>query len=147
MNVFEKMLFLKSMPLFKYVKDDVLLDVAAVLDEISVKEGEVIINKGDLGTKMFMIVEGKVKVHDGDHVLKTLSDHDVFGELASLSPEKRIASITATEETFLLKISSSALYELMEMQPGLAKGIIQALCQRVRTISKDLQTVISEKTA
>ncbi len=139
MNVFEKMLFLKSMPLFKNVKDDVLLDVAAVLEENIVKEGDLILKKGDLGTKLFMIVAGKVKVHDGERQIKIMGDHEVFGELASLCPEKRIASITALEETFLLKISSGTLYELMEMQPGLAKGIIQALCHRIRSISKDLE--------
>ncbi len=143
MNTFEKMLFLKSMPLFKYVKDDVLLGVAAVLEEQLVKPSEEIIRKDDLGTIMFMVVTGKVKVHDGAHVLKELGDHEVFGELAALSPEKRIASVTALEETLLLKISNSVIYDLMEMQADLAKGIIQVLCQRVRTISSDLGKAIA----
>lgn len=146
MNTFEKMLFLKSMPLFKYVKDDVLLGVASVLEEHRLKGGETIIKKGDLGTVMYMIVAGKVKVHDGEREFKVLGDHDFFGELAALSPEKRNASVTAIEETLLLKISSEALYELMEIQPGLAKGIIQVLCQRIRTIVKDLDLAMAKNT-
>lgn len=134
------------MLLFKHVKDEVLLGVAEVLEESTVKEGELIIKKGDLGTKMYMIVDGKVKVHDDDCVLKILESHDIFGELSCLSPDKRNASITATEDTFLLKISSAALYELMEIQPGLAKGIIQALCQRVRSVVSDLEKVMKNDT-
>jgi CRP/FNR family transcriptional regulator, cyclic AMP receptor protein len=134
-NTFEKMLFLKSMPLFKYIKDDVLIGVASVLEEQIASPGEVIIQKGDLGTIMYMIVTGTVKVHDGDRMLKKLGDHDVFGELSALSPEKRIASVTALEEVFLLKINDVLLYDLMQMQTGLAKGIIEFLCQRVRSIS------------
>lgn len=138
MNTFEKMIFLKSMPLFKYLKDDVLLGVASVLEEQLVKPAELIIQKGDLGTTMYMVVAGKVKVHDGDRVIKEMGDHEVFGELAALSPEKRIASVTALEETLLLKITSTVIYDLMEMQAELAKGIIQVLCQRVRSIASDL---------
>lgn len=138
MNTFEKMLFLKAMPLFKYVNDEVLIDVASVLEEQIVKPGEQIIEKGGIGTTMYMIVAGKVKVHDGDCLLKELGDHEVFGELAALSPAKRIASVTALEETFLLKINNSAFFDLMEMQVDLAKGIIHVLCQRTRSIVSDL---------
>lgn len=138
MDTFEKMLFLKSMPLFKYVKEDVLIDVASVLEEQLAGSGEVIIHKGDLGTTMYMIVTGKVQVHDEARRLKELGDHEVFGELAALSPERRIASVTAIEETFLLKISSAVIYDLMEIQIDLAKGIIQVLCSRARSMASDL---------
>jgi len=142
MDTFEKMLFLKSMPLFKYVKDEILVSIASILEEQLVKPGELIIQKGALGTEMFMIVEGKVKVHDEGRLLKELGPHEVFGELAALSPEKRIASVTALDETFLLKINSMALYDLMEMQIELAKGIIQVLCQRTRSIAGDLNKAL-----
>lgn len=138
MDTFEKMLFIKSLPLFKYVKDEVLIGVASVLEEQLIRSGEMIIQKGDLGTTMYMIANGKVKVHVGEHTLKEMGDHEVFGELAALSPEKRIASVTALEETFLLKITSTVLYDLMEMEIDLAKGIIHVLCQRTRSIASDL---------
>lgn len=137
MNTFEKMLFIKSLPLFKYVKDDVLLGLAPLLEEKVFKEGETIIKKGELGATMFLIVSGKVKVHDGAHILKELSDHEVVGELAALSPEIRIASVTALEETLVLKITHSVLEDLMEIEPDLSKGIIHVLCQRARSIASD----------
>lgn len=139
MNTFDKMLFLKSMPLFEYVKDDVLLGVASALEEQHAQAGELIIKKDAMGTVMYMIVTGKIKVHDEERTIKEMGDHEVFGELAALSPEKRIASITTIEESLFLKISSSVLYDLMEMQTGLAKGIIRVLCQRVRSIAADLE--------
>lgn len=134
MITLEKMLFLKTMPLFKYTQEEVLLAVATILEQESVKKGEKIIEKDSLGTSMYMIVKGKVKVHDGEVELNRLGEREVFGELAALSPEKRIASVTALEETTLFKISHTALYELMEVQVGLARGIIEVLCQRVRSV-------------
>lgn len=142
MDTFEKMLFLKSLPLFQYVKDEVLLSIATAVEEQSFQPGALIIQKGILGNTMYMIVEGKVKVHDNDRVLKEMGPHEVFGELAALSPEKRIASVTALDETYVLKISSTTLYDLMEIQIELAKGIIQVLCQRSRSIANDLSRAL-----
>jgi CRP-like cAMP-binding protein len=139
MNTFEKMLFLKSMPLFKFIKDDVLMGLAPLLEEQVANSGELIIQKGDLGTTMYLIVTGKVKVHDGERLIKELGTHDVFGELAALCPEIRIASISTLEESCFLKVPHSVLDDLMEMEPSLAKGFIQVLCQRVRSISRDLE--------
>lgn len=145
MNTFEKMLFLKSLPLFKYVKDDVLLGLAPLLEEQVAKEGEMIIKKGDLGTTMYLIVTGRVKIHDGDKILKEMSDHEVFGELAALSPEIRIASVTTLEEALLLKITHSVLEDLMEIEPALSKGIIQVLCQRARSMATDFNQRITSQ--
>jgi CRP-like cAMP-binding protein len=145
MNTFEKMLFIKTLSLFKYVKDDVLLGLAPLLEEQIFKEGETIIKKGDLGATMYLIVTGKVMVHDGDHILKEMSDHEVFGELAALSPEIRIASVTALEETLVLKIGHSVLEDLMEIEPDLSKGIIQVLCQRARSIASDFNQRMSSQ--
>lgn len=142
MDTFEKMLFLKSLSLFQYVKDEALVTIAAAVEEQSFQPGDLIIEKGVLGNTMFMIVEGKVKVHDNGRVLKELGEYEVFGELAALAPEKRIASVTALDETYVLKINNVALYDLMEMQIELAKGIIQVLCQRSRSIASDLSRAL-----
>lgn len=137
MNTFEKMLFLQSLPLFKFVKDDVLLGLAALLEEQIVKPDENIINKGELGSTMYLVVSGRVKIHDGSRILKEMGDHEVFGELAALLPEIRTASVTALEETLLLKITNRVLEDLMDIEPGLSKGIIRVLCERARSIAKD----------
>jgi CRP-like cAMP-binding protein len=131
------------MPLFRYVKDDVLLGVAAILEEQLVQPGEVIIQKGEMGTIMYMVVTGRVRVHDENQHLKEIGEHDVFGELAALSPQERIASVTALQETLLLKISNRMIYDLMELQTELAKGVIQVLCQRIRTIASDLTQALT----
>ncbi|MBS0629343.1 MAG: cyclic nucleotide-binding domain-containing protein [Verrucomicrobia bacterium] len=145
MNTFEKLLFLKSLSLFKYVKDEVLLGLAPLLEEQVVKAGEMIIKKGELGTTMYLIVTGRVKIHDGERILKEMGDHEVFGELSALSPEIRTASATALEEALLLKITHQVLEDLMEIEPGLSKGIIHVLCQRARSIASDLnQFMISQ---
>jgi CRP/FNR family cyclic AMP-dependent transcriptional regulator len=135
MIALEKVLILKTVALFKYTPEEILLTVADAVKEELVDAGQVIIQKGDLGDVMYIIAEGSVKVHDGDRLLAKLDKRDVFGELAALVPEKRIASVTAEENCLLLTMDSELLYDLMDMYSDLSRGIIQFLCQRVRTIS------------
>lgn len=132
MITLEKILALKSVYLFSYTPEEVLVEVALAAREQLYAAGKHIIKKDHFGDTMYVILSGKVKVHDGEIMLAELHGNDVFGELSALLPEKRIASVTALEDTMVLKISSEDLYQLMDLHSGLAKGIIQFLCMRMR---------------
>ena len=81
---------------------------------------------------MYIIIDGKVRVHDGDRVITTLEKRDVFGELAVIDPEPRSASVTATEETHIFRLDQDSLYELMAEHIEIARGIMRVLCRRLR---------------
>lgn len=142
MIAFEKFLVLKSVQLFKDTPDDILTQVVSAVQEMRVPAGYTIVHKGEQGTAMYIIVEGKTKVHDGDTVFVEMNSRQVFGELAALSPEMRIASVTAIEDTFLFKLEHDALYDLMSLHVGLSKGIIEFLCGRVRQIASQKNKII-----
>ena len=128
----EKVIILKKIGIFSEVPDKLLVNVASNLKEIELMPGEMIIKKGAIGSSMFIIIDGEVKVHDEDRTLATLSSGEVFGELALLDPEPRSASVTALLETTLLKIEREMLFELLAAHSDVAGGIIKVLCRRVR---------------
>jgi CRP/FNR family cyclic AMP-dependent transcriptional regulator len=136
MITMEKLLVLKSADLFKKTEDEALLELAMLASQAHFLSGETIFKKGDVGTCMFVIVEGRVKVHDGDNMLAELGPGEVFGEMAALSPEVRIATVTAMEDVTLLKIEREIIYEVMSLNSGLAQGIIEVLCQRARSLAR-----------
>lgn len=135
MITIEKLILLKDVDIFKYTSEDVLLDIAYALKEEFVPAGELILKEGELGDTMFIIAYGRVKVHDKEKTLAEFGVRQVFGELAALSPEVRIASVTSLENTLLFKIHHDTLYEMMNRHIGLVKGIIEVLCQRMRSIA------------
>ena len=143
MIIIEKLFFLKSVPLFKYTPDDLLLDLAYLLKERYVPAGDAIIEMGAFGDVMYIIAEGTVKVHNKNVVWVELKQCDVFGELAALSPEIRTASVSALENTVLLEIDNKLLYNMMERNIGLVKGIIEVLCHRTRALSSQLENFSS----
>ncbi len=131
----EKVIILKSVSIFSRTPEEVLVEVASVLKEVDVKKGETIFDKGDIGTSMYFIVGGLLRVHDGDITVAELGEREIVGELAVLDPQPRNASVTALEDAILLQLDQEALYELMTDRVEVARGIIRVLCHKLRMAS------------
>lgn len=138
LSTVEKVLILKSVPMFSRTPDNVLADVAGLLEEFDVTEGQTIFAKGDPGDSLYVIVDGRVRVHDGERLLNYLGERDVFGEMALLDPEPRLASVTAVEPTRLFRLDQAPFYELMEERPEVATGIIRVLAGHLRNRVRDI---------
>jgi CRP-like cAMP-binding protein len=132
MLTLEKVIILKSVEIFQALPEEHLVELAGILRAREVHAGETIIREGDIGTSLFVIVEGKVRVHRQEKEVAVLGSRDVFGELAALDPEPRSATITALEETRLFELDGEALYELMADRIEAARGIFRVLCRRLR---------------
>lgn len=140
MNNLEKTLQLKAVPLFAEIPDELLQKlVESSVKEDQVKMGDLIFQKGEIGRDMFIIINGRVRVHENNFLIKELGEGEIFGELAALSFNRRVASVSALTNGLLLKISSSGLYELMNQDQSLAKGIIKALCERMESMAMQVR--------
>ena len=87
----ERLLILRTVNMFAEAPPEIQARAAGLLDEISYRTGEQIFVKGDPGSCMYIIAEGRVRVHDGDLTYNYLGKYDVFGEMAVLDPEPRSA--------------------------------------------------------
>ena len=76
---------------------------------IIVESGQAVFECGEPGTALYIIEKGRARVHDGDLVLNTLGEGDLFGEIAGLGGLPRTASVTAEEDLTLLQVESDAL--------------------------------------
>jgi HEAT repeat protein len=132
----EKVMALKTTTIFRETSEDILVDVASILKEVTIPAGESIFKKNDIGTCMFIIYSGSVWVHDGEHTLAELKTRDFFGELSLLDTEPRSASVTAIEETFLLRLDQHAFYEIMADRIEVTREIMKILCRRLRHQNK-----------
>jgi len=128
----EKVIILKTVEMFSETPDDVLVEVASILEEEEFASGDLIIRKGDAGNCMYIIREGSVRVHDGTVAIAELRARDIFGEFSLLDTETRSASVTALEPTYTLRIDQDAFYEIMTDRIEVGKGIIRVLTKRLR---------------
>ena len=128
----ERVIILKSLNIFSKISENDLLSIATQLTEIEYEKAKIILNQGDLGTSMYIIVRGKVSVIIDGNTIATLGKDNIFGELAALDPEPRSATIKTVENTLVFKISSTVIYNLIGEYPNVARGIIEILCARIR---------------
>ena len=137
LTTIERVLALKAADIFAGIPDNVLAHIASIGEDVDVPAKETFIRKGEIGNSMYIIREGRVAIHDETTRFAELSAGEVVGEMAVLDPEPRSASVTALEETMLLKIEKEAFDSVMVDHPGIARGVIQVLCRRLRhTIQK-----------
>ncbi|AXT20326.1 AAA family ATPase [Flavobacteriaceae bacterium AU392] len=135
--------FLNKVSFFSEVSTTSLSHLCEKLDTEVYRKGQSIFNKGDLGEAMYVILEGKVKVHENKHIYDHLSEGDCFGEYALIDNQKRSASITAIESTKVLKIERHHFIDLMTKDSGFAQGILSVMIKRHReldTIQEHLAT-------
>ncbi len=86
------------------------------------KSGEILIRQGEIGTSMFIIVSGRVrlsisKIDGGEEIVNILQQGDHFGELSLLIGGRRAATATAVMDTTVLEISKRDFYELTKTSP------------------------------
>jgi CRP-like cAMP-binding protein len=132
LSTVERVLALKAAPLFSSTPEPVLAELAGILHELELPAGSLVFTKGELGTCMYIIAAGRVRVFDGPRTLIELGFGEVVGEMAILDTEPRSADVEAMEDLLLLRLDQGPFYELMEDRFEIARGIILTLSRRLR---------------
>jgi len=112
------------------------MDMASSLTEKEILKGTTIIRKGEEGDAVFIIASGRVRVHDGNHVLARLETGQVFGEYALIDQQTRSASVTADEPCLLLRLDYRDFYRHAAGNPGILRGVLRQLINRMRDMNE-----------
>jgi len=123
---------LREVSLFRSIPHEELVGVASLLGERRVLTGEQIVRKGEAGDSLYIVVSGRVHVHDDGHTLGQLGPNEFFGELSLLDTEPRAATVTALGDALLLRLDQADFYGLIAERPQMMRSVNRALCQMVR---------------
>lgn len=134
-SIFE---LLQHVEIFNGIPTDLLKNLAGKLEQINIDSGALIIRKGEEGNAMFVLMKGKVKIHDGEHVIAFMEQGNYFGEFSLLDEAPRSMSVSAVEEVQLVKISRELFFALFQSQPEVGKKIISALTRRLRSQNESI---------
>jgi AAA family ATP:ADP antiporter len=128
----DKVNYLKRTAIFSETASEVLADVAILLDQVEIEDGNTFIHQGDLGDCMYIIVEGKVGVVCGSSEVASLEAGEIVGEFSILDSEPRSASVIARGHVQLLRLDQAPFLEIMNDRSEIARGIVQVLWTRLR---------------
>ncbi|MBD1809653.1 Crp/Fnr family transcriptional regulator [Microcoleus sp. FACHB-SPT15] len=131
----ERLLFVRAVPIFQELRDDFLVRLASVMDELSFPAEHTLFTEGQEGRSLYIVVSGLVRVHIGDRDLAKLKQGDVVGEMSLFDSEPRSASVTTLENCECLMLTQLQLYDAIDETPGIAINIIRLLSRRIRELN------------
>ena len=141
----EKILLLRGMEIFKDLPVGALAAIASLTEEEVFTASAKIIQEGDMGETLYLIVSGNVSVHknadDGCELqIDTMSKGDYFGEMALFENQPRSATCKAEGETRLLVLHKLEFAEAVQEYPQIALQICQELSRRIRHLHQKIQS-------
>ena len=136
LSIIEKVIFLQNVDIFKHISSEDLSYVASITVEQNVEKDSVIYKEGDISDSMYMVIEGKVRLHVGESLVMIAELNDVFGAWSLFDDEVRLISATAFEDSLLLKIDKANMIELLADHVGVTEGILKAMAKRLQNIAR-----------
>ena len=128
---------LQEAPLFSELSSEATQALLDSMEETQLPRGEVLFHEGDAGDRVYVVVEGKVKLgrqsSDGrENLLAILGPGQMFGELSLFDPGPRSATVTAVTDSVLWWLSHEGLLAWLEGRPEVARGMLAQLAGRLR---------------
>ena len=131
-DVMEKLFLLRGVDLFAQVPADQLLPLAEVAKRQTFEQGTTIFEADDPGQELYVVVEGEVIIERDGQQVAVFGPRAAFGEMAILDNSPRSASARVDKETECLLVGHDDFGELLDIAPGLARGVMRVLTTRLR---------------
>lgn len=126
-------------------QQDSLADALHALSTVVlVKRGRDLFRQGDEGDAIYLLKSGSLEIStlsdDGRKLaLNVLKSGDIFGEIALVDGGRRSATVSALEDSNLLRVGRERLLAEFSANPDLALQLLGVLIRRVRWISTQLE--------
>ena len=148
---------LSSFEIFKGLAEIDLKVIQAKCQRIKFKEAEMLMKEGQLSSAIYIIIKGQVEVclpeQSGEikyrrpTKVKLAIEHegDFFGEYSLIDSKPASASVIATQDGELIKITKHNLDNILENNDRIAKtvylNILKILVERLRHINKEYDEI------
>jgi CRP-like cAMP-binding protein len=132
---------LAKMPLFSRLTERELLRVMQAVEGREYNDGEIVIQEGDKGDELFIVLEGKVRVFRGEQTLTHLGPGEHLGEMALIRSVPRSASVTAVGHAELIAIRRQDFFEILRKEHEVA---VKMLWQFLGVLADRLDATSSE---
>jgi len=146
-DFFERIVILKSTPIFSEVSTDDLRVVVEEMQEEAYFPGEHVFEINDPSDRMYIVLTGKIgisiqrdpKVKD---FVSELGPGECFGEMGSIDGSPRSGTAHVLEDSLLLYLDKLKLHGLISSYPELALGLLRGMSMRVRQTSAKLVSAL-----
>lgn len=116
-------------------------------ETVQLRRGEVIFREGEPGTRLYVIVSGKVKIFhtaaDGrENMLAVVGPGDLLGELSLFDPGERTATAATITDCQIVCLDHEALRPWLREHLGVAEQLLAALARRLRRTNEAVADLV-----
>jgi CRP-like cAMP-binding protein len=123
---------LRALPLFSRLDDEGLRRVAELAIELEIPAGQMLVQAGDPGSGLFVILTGTAVVEARGDTIIEVGPGEFVGELALLVPKaSRSARVRAKSDVRCLAIFAGDFQELVEDEPRIALAMLPVVAERL----------------
>jgi len=141
-------IFLKDIPLFKSLSDEILADISDALMSRDLEPGEILFNQGDPGDELILVRDGVISIFtpiqggSGDEKpIRIFKSGEILGEMALIDQQPRSLSARAEERTKVLALGQRQFKRLMDENSDMALSVMAGLNDRIRYTTEFLNEV------
>jgi HEAT repeat protein len=139
MSLMERVLVLRTIPLFAELSPRDLQRVAQIAEERTYAAGDVIAGEGEVGDELHLIVDGMVTVVRGTagEAVARRGGGDVVGEMSIITSSPRMASLVAEGDVRTLRIGHREFESMIRERPDVSIAVMRVLAERLGAQTAD----------
>ena len=105
-------------------------------DTVNLAAGETLFREGDVGDKMYVLLEGTMDVTIAGKVVETAEAGALLGEIALIESSPRSATIVAASPCRLAQVDQRRFHFMVQQTPFFATHVMHVLAGRLRSMDK-----------
>jgi CRP/FNR family transcriptional regulator, cyclic AMP receptor protein len=127
---------IRSFPVIQAIPEEELFQFVTRCQDKVVREGAVLIHKGEVNSYLYLIIVGQMLVIDGPVVITTLGPGELCGEMSYLGGDVAGATVRALCDTEVVAVSSEDFNYLLDKLPSLQMFMARLLAKRLTRVNK-----------
>jgi CRP/FNR family cyclic AMP-dependent transcriptional regulator len=100
--------------------------------------GRTVFSEGDRGEHLFAVVKGAVDLIIGGKVVETVEEGGVFGEMALVEEQPRVATAVIKTDASLVRIDRKRFLFLVQQTPYFSLQLMAIMAERLRRMNARL---------
>jgi len=140
---------LRAIPFLEKLPVNDLAQLSAKARQHEFDSGDVIIQEGERGDRLFIVIEGQVKIYTGygrkhQKFIQAFGPKSYFGEMSLIDRQSRSATVVADTYVNVVCIEREDFQNQIRKNPELALDLLESMSLRVRAMNKLILGALGE---
>lgn len=115
-----------------------------ILDRVVIAEGTAVFNEGDRGDRAYVVQDGMIEISRNDDygnpvVLGTVEKGGIFGEMALIDDQPRMATARATVATTVIAVPRAVFSQKLAKCDPFIRGLLGIFVRNIRSMANSHQ--------